>query len=183
MACGDALLGSLAVAAGMTVDEPCSTYESLCSSDDVDEWNTQAWAVASMVEASFAEILFAEADNAMGSSLSDTIRGTLLAYDLAMADIEAPGAAQYNFSYAFGGLGNSIEAIREAQAAIAIGACAMERINVVLTSMASMGIAGIGPIPIIAPPMPKPAEGIPWYAWAALGVLLLGGVYVAGRVA
>ena len=183
MACGDTIAPSLLVAHGMTVDEPCEYF---CSSGDVDAWNIQAWAVATMVGLAFTDLLTAEADNGLPPDLSSPIQSTLDIFDERMVHIEAPGDAQLMPSYAFGGFGTSIGAIRRDQQAIAVGACALEQINAALGALSSAGYAGISVIPIVAPPMPSPESGlagIPWYVWAGAGALLIGGVYLAGRVA
>ncbi len=186
MACGDTIVEGLLNASGMTVGDPCTLI--WCSSDDVDEWNKQAWYVAKLVDEAFAILLLAEATNGLGNELSQAIRPTLFNYDLRMADVEGVGVAQGMVQYAFGGAGNSIEAINRDQQAIAVGACALEQVDVALAGLQSAGVPGIVRLPMVPPPKPPPEANsgwfgsIPWYAWAGAGVLLLGGVYLVGRL-
>lgn len=186
MACGDTIVEGLLNASGMTVGDPCTFV--YCSSEDVDEWNKQVWYVSKLVDEAFAILLLTEEKNGLGTEQSQAIRPTLFNFDIRLADVEPVGVAPGMYKYAFGGLGNSIEAINRDQQAIAIGACALELVDTALAGFQTAGVPGIMRLPMVPPPKPPPEDksgwfgAIPWYAWAGAGFLLLGGSYLLGRL-
>lgn len=190
MACGDTLAAKLLVAAGHTVDEPCEDvlgWSPWCSSDDVDEWNKRVAYVSDLLSDAWERLVWAEFDNGLEPTLSAAILPTIALYKRMAAEVELPGEAQLMLRYAFGGLGESTEAIRRDHEVISLGACGIEQVHSALAVLGDAGIVGVDVVPILEPP--TPAEdvdamwGIPWYAWVGLGVAILGGVYIAGRIA
>ncbi len=110
-------------------------------------------------------------------SRSDAAKASVEAYEAAFAklpDAQALGGLMY----AFGGFGNSDEAIGKYMGNIALGACQLDILN---TALVDIGASPLDPGPGLGSGGTGGPLGVSWGAWAVAGALLIGGAFAYGR--